>query len=53
MKIEFKTENDAFEENFSGEVEYVLTGILRQVGLGDDHGIVLDSNGNKIGKWSY
>ena len=53
MTIKFKTDNAAFEESFSGEVARILNQIIERVEDGDDSGVIMDSNGNKIGEWSY
>jgi hypothetical protein len=61
MKIEFNTDNDAFKEPYTGKdnehafwCEYtrIIARINDQVASGMKGGVIIDINGNKIGKWS-
>ena len=61
MKIEFKTDNAAFKEPYTGndnehafwsEYTFVISRINDQVAAGMKSGTIIDSNGNKIGRWS-
>jgi hypothetical protein len=51
MKIEFKTGNAAFEGEDNYEVVRILRDIADQVERGCALGIIIDINGNKVGKW--
>jgi hypothetical protein len=53
MTIKFKTDNAAFEEDFSGEVVRILQVIIQDVERGYDNGAIMDVNGNKVGTWTY
>lgn len=52
MKIEFKTGNAAFEEDFEGEIGRILSNISNLVNSGRSSGKVMDYNGNCVGTWS-
>lgn len=52
FKIEFETENAAFADDFSGEVERILLTITKAVKEGWKGGNIRDTNGGKVGKWS-
>jgi len=53
LRIEFDTDNAAFEENgFYYEVDGVLDRIRRQLRDGYDQAYAKDTNGNTIGHWS-
>lgn len=51
FKIEFSTENAAFDEYGDAEVSRILEEIAHKVRCGYDHGTIIDINGNKIGFW--
>lgn len=52
MKIQFDTENSAFEEEYKlAGIRWVLRDIMTQVSRGLPGGKVKDINGNTIGKW--
>ena len=51
MKIEFKTDNQAFEDYKEGEIARILCKIARAIENGSTSGSVMDINGNRIGKW--
>ena len=51
MKVQFNTDNAAFEENAQEEISRILCKIARQVETGSEAGAVIDYNGNKIGRW--
>lgn len=52
MKIEFSTDNAAFEDDLPGEVQIILENIMYQVDGGRSAGIIHDTNGNRVGEWS-
>jgi hypothetical protein len=62
MKIEFSTDGAAFKDGYADELtnEYIrddevvriLNLIITYIRCGDDHGPIMDINGNKIGEWS-
>ena len=61
MKIEFNTDGAAFKDSYTGEddayafwSEYtrIIARINDQVASGLQSGVIMDINGNKIGKWS-
>lgn len=60
FKLQFRTDNAAFADHMSFEIAEILREIANRVGpmppnilAEGDHGIIRDSNGNAIGKWSY
>lgn len=55
FKLEFTTDNAAFSDDLAG---YECGSILRQIAAmversGEGSGPVHDSNGNRIGQWSF
>lgn len=62
MKIQFSTENAAFKSLDGNEVmddiykrkevARILKRITAYVESGNDDGLIMDINGNKIGEWS-
>lgn len=51
MRIEFTTDNAAFEDK-ENEIAWILKKLARQIEEeGQKHGAILDSNGNKVGFW--
>lgn len=61
MKIEFSTDSAAFCDQNTGEKDHfaflweynrIMTRIQHQVESGMKSASILDSNGNKIGRWS-
>ena len=52
MEIKFSTDNDAFSENKADECRMILRGIGEHLRDGHRGGIIMDSNGNKVGRWS-
>jgi hypothetical protein len=52
MEIKFSTDNDAFSENKTDECRMILRGIGEHLRDGHRGGIIMDSNGNKVGRWS-
>ncbi len=52
MKIEFSTDNDAFEEYGDKEIRRILEEIADQVERGYGYGPIIDINGNHVGEWS-
>lgn len=53
FKIEFSTDNAAFDDAPASEVARILRKIARQVEQGDPlgGGPVHDANGNRVGHW--
>ena len=51
MKIEFKTENEAFDDFGASEIRRILEKIADDVELGQIRGVIMDIYGNKIGRW--
>lgn len=51
MKIEFSTDNAAFDESCYAEIKRILDNIAEDVRIGCDCGSIMDINGNKIGSW--
>ena len=52
MKIEFSTDNAAFDEYGDAEVRRILEDIADRVQRGYGYGAIMDINGNHIGTWS-
>ena len=52
IKIQFKTDNDAFVDDRSGSVAAILRNIAGKIETGEIEGKVFDVNGNSIGDWS-
>ena len=61
FKMEFKTSNDAFRNPYTGEESErhkvsetikTLTKVAESLMNGKTDGVIMDINGNKIGKWS-
>ena len=54
MQIKFSTENEAFQDyNYPHiQIAMVLKRIAGQVEDGMKSGVIMDSNGNKVGRWS-
>ena len=54
MQIKFSTDNAAFTEYYypNMEIARVLKRIAARVEEGAKSGAIMDSNGNKIGRWS-
>lgn len=53
FKIEFETDNSAFEDGGSYEVARVLKDIADAVESGITHDCIMDYNGNVIGAWAW
>ena len=58
FKIEFSTDNAAFDESDGYQAEREIRDILHKIAYyvthhGDKSGMVRDSNGNTIGKWEW
>ena len=51
MRIEFDTDNAAFEDDYLDEVQFVLNNVQDQLAMGRSEGYMFDSNGNRIGHW--
>lgn len=58
LKLEIKTGGAAFSEDdvLTYEGRYELARLLRKISVqieqGDDDGVIMDINGNKVGRWS-
>ena len=58
LKIEIKTGGAAFCEDdvLTYEGRYEVTRLLRKISVqieqGDNDGVIMDINGNKVGRWS-
>ena len=58
LNIEIKTGNAAFSEDevltYEGrsEIARLLRKISVQIETGDSDGVIIDINGNKVGRWS-
>lgn len=58
LKIEIKTGGAAFSEDdvLTYEGRYEVTRLLRKISVqieqGDNDGVIMDINGNKVGRWS-
>ena len=52
MKINFSTDNAAFDEYGDAEVRRILEDIANKVERGYGYGAIIDINGNHIGEWS-
>lgn len=58
LKLEIKTGGAAFSENdvltYEGrsEIARLLRKISVQIETGDSDGVIIDINGNKVGRWS-
>jgi hypothetical protein len=55
FNLYFDTSNEAFQGSGSDEIARVLRELAARIDKygADDHGVVRDINGNKIGAWSY
>ena len=51
IRIEFETTNSAFDDYGDREIIRVLAVIAEKVERGMDKDIIIDIDGNKIGKW--
>lgn len=51
MKLQFETDNSAFESCGATESARILRAIANRIESGDLDGAVMDINGNRIGKW--
>ncbi len=54
IRIEFATDSAAFEDDFHSELSLVMTQVARHMRYQDiSGGYLRDSNGVKIGQWTY
>lgn len=55
FNLELETDNAAFMDGRSAEIARILRTIARNIEIisqrGDAAGVVLDINGNKVGRW--
>ncbi len=51
-KVEFSTDNDAFNYDPQMETERVLHEVAEKIGNGETEGKVLDGNGNVVGSFT-
>ena len=52
FKCEIDMNNAAFEEDPDGELPRILGEMLSKIKSGFPSGVLMDSNGNKVGKFS-
>lgn len=52
FKLQFKTDNDAFQPNPAMEVCAILREITKLIDEGETSGSCRDSNGNAVGTWA-
>lgn len=61
MKIEIRTENEAFRDPFTGdydayaearEICRILKDVIQKLEVGYTDGTCIDTNGNRVGEWS-
>lgn len=53
MKIEFSTENAAFDEyGINNEIRKILEKIISKIDNGETHSSIVDTYGNIIGSWN-
>lgn len=55
VKIEFRTDNAAFDDRPATEAGRILREIARQIEQGEhmDGAMIFDENGNRIGRWTW
>jgi len=53
FKLEIKTENAAFTDDPRGEIARILEELVSKVRNGYDPSVLLDYNGNKVGKVTW
>ena len=53
IKIEFSTDNAAFNDDAGLEIRYVLQSVALNITAAYTSGPIRDSNGNTIGAWSW
>ena len=51
FKMQFKMDNAAFTDYPEGEVKRILSEVTYEVENGQTYGVIMDYNGNKVGKW--
>ena len=51
MKIEFETDNDAFDVYADEEIKRIFDDILDRINRGYTVGKIRDINGNIVGEW--
>ena len=51
FKMEFNTDNAAFEENYLLQIDTIMDIVIDQLAGAETEGVIYDTNGNKIGKW--
>lgn len=51
FKLEFETDNAAFETDAAAEANHILQEIAGSLRAGYTEGIIQDRNGNKIGRY--
>jgi hypothetical protein len=50
--LNFSCDNAAFDDYSRGEIARILRDVANRI-QGTDYGVVYDSNGNQIGRFSY
>ena len=53
LKIEFNTDNAAFDDNRIEEIDSVLATFFKQLEKGWTWGPLKDSNGDTVGQWRW
>jgi hypothetical protein len=51
--VTYRTDSDTFSDNFANEDAAILRNIAARVAMGDQSGIVTDTDGNVVGKFAY
>ncbi len=51
FKMEFNTDNAAFDENYITEIDHIMDAVMDHLAAAETEGVIYDTNGNKIGKW--
>lgn len=51
VRIEFSTDNAAFDQDRDREIGVILSNILAGFRQGSTSGVIHDTNGNRIGFW--
>jgi len=49
--VKFDTDNEAFTDNYTGEIAIIFERIVKLLHSGCTEGTIHDTNGNSIGSW--
>lgn len=52
FKLEFETDNAAFEEDKASQIEHIIATVAQRIHDGETRGLARDTNGNVVGQWS-